>query len=111
MAAVRALIVIGLAPLFCVILVMPLQLWWIVVWQVQHIAVFTVIDCLQTPHVVLVPGSSLHHQLVGVAEVTFVGERGQVEVSAIDGGCLGLWAGKPQVGEDPCLSVIEASSF
>ena len=51
----------------------------------------------------LVPDSSQHHQLVGgvVAGVALVGEygRGEVEVSALVGGCLGLRAGKPLVGE------------
>ena len=57
---------------------------------------------------VLVPGSSQHHQLVGgvrggVAGVRLLGEgeRGWVEVSALDSGYLGLRAGKSQVGEPP----------
>ena len=56
--------------------------------------------------VVLVPGSSQHHQLVGggaggVAGATFVGESGWVEVSALVSWCIGLWAGKFQIGEYP----------
>ena len=55
---------------------------------------------------VQVLGSSQHHQLEGGVGggdvgVTFVGEwgRGWVEVSVLVGGCLGLKAGKSQVGE------------
>ena len=62
-----------------------------------------------------VPGVSQHHQLVGgwVAGLAFVGEwkKGYVEVSGLIGGCLILRAGKPQVVENPCISVIEDSSF
>ena len=55
-AAVSALIVIGLAPLFLHRLVIPLQLWWIDFRQVQHIMAFAVIDFLQTPHCGTGPG-------------------------------------------------------
>ena len=51
-----------------------------------------------------VPGSSQHHQLVGgfggeVDWVTFVGEREWVGMSALVRRCIGLMAGKSQVGE------------
>ena len=50
-AEVRALIVISLAPLFFfIVLVTPLQLWWIDFWQVQHITAFAAVDFLQMPH-------------------------------------------------------------
>ena len=49
------------------------------------------------PHtVVQVPGSSQHHQLVGVGGATLVGE---VEVSALVGGCLRFRNSKLQAVE------------
>ena len=49
-AVVRALIAIGVVPLFCIFLVIPLQIWWIDFWLEQHITAFAVVDFMQIQH-------------------------------------------------------------
>ena len=106
-AAVKVLIVIGLAPLLCVDEVIPLQLWWIDFWQVQHITTFAIVDFLQTPHcragpefVSTSPAFRRSWRRRYWGDICGeVGDMGWLEVSALVSGCLGLRAGKSKEGE------------